>query len=419
MSKTYNIWFCHPYASAPGKGQSKFRGEYFIVNELIKLGHKVSMITSSVEHINGPKVEMSKEVDFERIGQIPYVWLKNRPYEGNGLGRIINMLKHGYSLKKYFRKIADQIGKPDIVLCSAMPAFHYGACRKISKYFQAKLIFKVRDIWPLSLIELMGLHKYHPLCLYVGYTEKKAYKECDSAVCVLDNAKGYMVSRGLSPEKYNWISNGYQPLDVDEEINHLDDDLVKIQELKRSGKFIIGYAGAIGIPNNLEILCDAVSELNDDIQLILLGNGQIKNDLESKYKNAFNIKFIGHKAKSNVPLFLNEFDICYSSVRNLPTLYNHGLSVNKEFEYLFYKKPIIFPEAPQSKLLRNLSTDLMYDSTNPVNSIKKVIEKAKNMPRDKLSAIGQCGKEIIEKEYLYSELVKKYDLLFNQLMSNN
>jgi len=53
--------------------------------------------------------------------------------------------------------------------------------------FNAKLIFEVRDIWPLSVIELGNISSKNPLIKLMSWCEKFAVNKADFIVSTLQN----------------------------------------------------------------------------------------------------------------------------------------------------------------------------------------------------------------------------------------
>ena len=98
-----------------------------------------------------------------------------------------------------------------------------------SKKYKAKLIFEVRDIWPLSLIEIGGFKNSHPFIWLLQKTEDFAYKVSDYVVSVLPYAFEHMKNHGLNIERFRYIPNGIE----------INEELVKVYNNK---VFKVGYA---------------------------------------------------------------------------------------------------------------------------------------------------------------------------------
>src|SRR5690606_12426202 len=155
------------------------------------------------------------------------------------------------------------------------PISFLGASR-LAKKFKALVVFEVRDIWPLTLIEIGGYYPQHPFIRFMQWLEDKAYRDSDAVISNLKNAFVHMVDRGMQREKFSWIANGFS---LDEVRSSLPVDSLTLDRLPKN-KFLVGYAGTFGLANDLYTLIDAAEVLKDfeDINFVLVGGGSDKQD---------------------------------------------------------------------------------------------------------------------------------------------
>ena len=86
---------------------------YYLSKEWVKMGHEVVIVAASFSHLRQKNIEMTAEIKEENIDGIRYIWLKTPEYNGNGFGRIRNMLTFIRKLYSYLPKItADFIPTP-------------------------------------------------------------------------------------------------------------------------------------------------------------------------------------------------------------------------------------------------------------------------------------------------------------------
>ena len=83
------IWYVASYDQP--KGQST--RTYDFSKELVRRGHEVTMFTNGYCHFTQKERLRDDELwRVEMVDGIRVVWLKTRPYVGNGMGRGLNML---------------------------------------------------------------------------------------------------------------------------------------------------------------------------------------------------------------------------------------------------------------------------------------------------------------------------------------
>ncbi|HSN65372.1 MAG TPA: glycosyltransferase family 4 protein [Fusibacter sp.] len=218
----------------------------------------------------------------------------------------------------------------DVVIAASTHLLDILAAQKIKKQTNAKLIFEVRDLWPLTLIELGNMSKWHPFIMLMRKAEKYAYEKADSIVTVLPKAESYMVYRGMHPSKFHYIPNGIEISEWEKEISLPDELFYYLDTVKKLKKPIIGYAGAYGLANDLDLLIDVAKLCPQDFEVVLVGHGPERDRLATRVQQEKikNVKLLHAIPKSCIPAFLKSIDITYISFLPKP-IYRFGISPNK------------------------------------------------------------------------------------------
>jgi len=409
------IWYCHHYAGSPSLGMS-YRPYYF-TQAFNQAGHQAYVIGASHHHLKQASEPQREAIKKQIIEDVPFILLKTRAYRENGLSRLMNMLQYAFKFRTQKKNIMKLTGKPDVIIVSSAHPFHFKTLEKLAKKHGAMLIFEVRDLWPLSLIQLAKLHPIHPLALWIASIEKRAYKQADAVVSLLDKALPYMQRKGLDPERFHVIPNGTHPgmFSLPEK---LPEAMVNyIQVVQQTGAFLVGYAGALGEPNALKYLISAMKHLADkqhNIHLFLLGDGALKADLEAyaAHENLANITFFDGISKHEVPGFLNQMDVLYLGW-NAVDLYQYGVSPNKIFDYMMSETPIIESGGAPDSMIERLGCGVRCEAANPV-AIMNAILQMNELSDEQRLAMGARGKQAVELKYDYQVLARDYLTLFNQ-----
>jgi glycosyltransferase involved in cell wall biosynthesis len=392
-----NIWIINQYAGSRIHGMN-FRSWYF-ANEMKKMGHHPHIISGSFSHMLQKLPEMKAKFQDETVEGVDYTWVKVRSYKGSqSVGRVLVMIQF---MLRLFSLPKKRLPKPDIILVSSLSPFPILNAYFWSKKYKAKLIFEVRDIWPLSLIEIGGMSKFHPLALFFGWFEKFAYKRADKVISLLPEAHEHMISRGMKPEKFVYVPNGFDPAELQKQ-NDLS-EAFKAQIPK--DKFIVGYAGSIGAANAMDYFIDAANllEENDAIAFVMVGKGQHKPELMKKAGK--NVLFMDPVNKDQVQSVLRLFDVCYIGWHK-HSIYRFGISPNKIFDYMFASKPIIHSVNAGNDLVKDADAGFSIDSENP-KLIAETILKVAAMNQDERSKLGKNGHTFVEKYHTYEQLTKK------------
>lgn len=396
------IWLINQYASTPETGMGG--RHYYLAEELAKKGYKVYVIAAAYTHLLRHPPIMSKDVEIEKINDnFNFVWIKLPHYsEAHSKQRVFNWFNFAWKIKK-LKNLS--LYKPDLILYSSPSPFGYMGAKSLANSYNCPFVFEVRDIWPLTLLELGGYSRKHPFIKFMQYIEDTAYKNSDFVVSNLANAVEHMQNRGMETSKFRWIPNGFSLSEVISK-DPLDEDVVvKIPK----NKFIIGYTGTIGVANALDDLINAANLAKEykDIHFILVGNGKEKEELVAKVVELGldNITFIDGIPKKQIQSILALFDTCYIGWHNNP-LYQFGIAPNKLPEYLYSGKPIIHAFSGYGDPVKISKSGVTVHAENP-DAIFAGILELYHMTEDQRKILGENGKKFAIEKFDYSQLANE------------
>jgi len=402
-----NILLINHYAGSLQYGM-EYR-PYYLAREWVRMGHRVIIVAASFSHVRSKQPMVNGNISEELIDDIQYIWIKTPSYKGNSIRRVWNMLTFVGTLTALSKKLSKEF-KPDVVIASSTYPLDIYPAYLISRFAKAKLIFEVHDLWPLSPIEFGKMPKWHPFIIMMQIAEDFAYRKVDRVISILPKALDYMVSRGLTPEKFVYIPNG---IDIDEwqSFNTLlpPQHQETIERLKQEGKFLICYAGSHGITNDLEYFVESAFYLRVlPVALVLVGQGPEKEKLQ-KYvveHNLNNVIFLPHVLKNSIPELLSKMDILYIGWRRSP-LNRFGISPNKLFDYMMAGKPIIHAIEAGNDLVRESGCGISIPPEDPY-VVAEAIKKLMSISSSEREGIGRRGKEYVIDNHDYKILVKKF-----------
>lgn len=403
-----NILLINHYAGSYKHGM-EYR-PFYLAREWSKLGYKVTIVASSCSHLRTHTPCMTDELTEEEIEGIRYVWLKTPAYQGNNLGRVLNILTFVIQLFRYHARLIKQF-QPDVVINSSTYPLDTYPAQLIARKAKAKLVFEVHDLWPLSPIELGGMSPRHPFIMLMQQAENFAYRRSDLVVSLLPKAKVHMQEHGMAAQKFIYLPNG---IDVDEwKINPTqipEQHQETLSQLKRSRQIIIGYAGGHGISNALSFLIDAAASLNNyqSLTFVLVGQGPEKEALQQKAAQLglTNIIFLSPVPKTAVPALLKEMDMLFIGWQKQP-IYRFGISPNKLMDYMMAAKPIIHSISAGNDPVAESGCGISVPAEDPP-AIAKAILQLIGQPVAERQAIGLRGRDYVMAHHDYTVLAKKF-----------
>lgn len=163
---------------------------------------------------------------------------------------------------------------------------------KAAKMKGIKVVAMLQDVWPDNAVQSHLISEGSFLYKYFEMWQKSVYKNADKLICISDDMKDFIVSKGVDADKieviYNW---GYSDDVVD--IPWEENEFVKKYDLSRD-KFYAIYAGNIGKMQNVEIVVNAAKELQDreDIQFLIIGDGAKRETIAEMAAGLKNVRML-------------------------------------------------------------------------------------------------------------------------------
>jgi len=405
-----NVWIINEYAGSPYHGMEL--RHYYIAKKLKERGYNPVIITASFSHLLTSPVEFKDSYKIDAINGIKYLWIKVLRYKGGSdKKRILKWLMFSYKLFFVSKLVEDNIlEKPNFIIASTPEIFHLVPAYKLARKFSSKFIYEVRDIWPLSLVELSNLSYKNPIIYLMDKVEKFTYQKADYVVSLLPNFKLYLEENNISVRNFKIIPNGIC-LEEYKEVEPLPDEILK--RIQRD-KFLVVYTGTFGKANALDHLIKAAKLLKhkNEIHFLLVGKGEEENNLKQLAKGLKNITFLPPVSKKQVQSILKFADVCYIGWRK-KKLYKYGISANKIFDYLYSGKPILHSYSGAGDLISFARAGISVEAENP-EAIKKGILKFFEMPKEDRIKMGKRGKEYVLQHHTYENLVDKWEEVFNE-----
>lgn len=399
------IWIINQTAGKPDSGWGE--RHFFLAQYWVRAGYEVKIISGSYNHlfIHQPIVYKRTFTIEDVIEGITFCWVKIPKYDGGSVFKLWSMLVFAF---KILFLPTSKLKKPSIILVSSMPIFPIVSGWFLKRKHKAsKLLFEVRDLWPLTPIHLSGYSKYHPMVMFMAWFEKFGYRKADAIVSLLPNAHLYIDNISKNPKKFNWIPNG-----IDEKLLPREPLADGILNLIPKNKFIVGYAGTLGMANAMDYFFDAVKQLrnNEHIHFVCIGDGYLKERYIKETKELNNITFIPKIKKTQVQHILQFFDICYVG-RYANALYRYGVSYNKYFDYMLAKKPILESSEPIGSPAEKAGCAHIVAPENS-KAIVSGILKLYSMPQQEIEKMGENGYHYVYKYHNFDFLSQQYLKLF-------
>ncbi len=368
----------------------------------MKNGHEVTIFTSNSSHLTDKLPKFSGGRMEEDINGVRTIWLKVvKGTNSSSMARVLSWIQ--FEWKVLFTSKKD-IKKPDVILASSLSILSIISGFILSRLYKARFILEIRDIWPLSAIQLGGYGPKHAFMWLLGKLEKFGYKKADVIVGTMPNLIEHV--KEVQPDYKTCVCI---PQGIKENFLYssepLDDNF--IAETFSPNTFKITYAGTINHNNPIEVLLKAVSILPEEeqVEAYILGSGELLKFYKEKYAVCNRIKFISPIPKNLVKGFLNHTDLCFDSIE--PAIARFGLSRNKWIDYMNSGKPIICSYSGYESMINEAQCGSFVPFGN-VELLAAEILKYKSLSITDRFEIGNRGRLYLEENRLFKKLSSEY-----------
>ena len=235
-------------------------------------------------------------------------------------------------------RAALRAGRVDVVMGTSPPIFQAVSAWLIALVRRRPLLLEIRDLWPTFAIDL-GVLRNRALIRLSRWLERLLYARAAHLLVNSPAYRDYLISKGVPPDKITLIANG-----VNAEMFTPDAKGERVREaLGLTDKFVVTYAGALGMANDIETILRAAARLveHSAIHFLLVGDGKERARLEAcaRELNVTNVTFAGARAKVEMPEFLAASDACVATLKDIAMF--RTTYPNKVFDYMAAARPTV------------------------------------------------------------------------------
>lgn len=396
------IWIINHYA-AINNGRHPSLAKFFI-----EKGFDTCIILSSFDHSKREYLFKEQIRVITNEDGVKYVYVHSKPeYKSNGVGRILNMISFCRILWSNIKQIKEQVGPPDFVIASSVHPFVWEIGYRLKKKYNTKFIAEIRDIWPLSLMEVANVNKHHPFIWLLEKVEMRAYKRADAIVSTMPYAYKYICKNfPIDREKIYWMPNG---IDVQQYEKNLKSEKLIPAELDKflNAHWCCVYTGSLVESECIPMMLDAFAILKEeDIYFAIIGDGHDVEMLKNK-KDVLaldKVCFFPFVNQNIIGKIIEKSKCCIGAIQDKP-IYRFGLSLNKLNDYLISGKPVVFA-CNYDNVVKDAGQFAIPSDAPDV--MAETLKKIRSLDSDSLVELAENSKALIKEQYDYKVVSENY-----------
>jgi glycosyltransferase involved in cell wall biosynthesis len=301
--------------------------------------------------------------------------------------------------------------KPSVIIVSSLSLLSIISGLIMKWRFKTSLIFEVRDIWPLTIIENGGFSSSNIFVVGLKFLEWLGYKYSDKIVSTMPN---------LAPHVFNIL--GYErdvtciPMGIPREFfsNYSKIFPMHLNSIFPKAQFVVTYAGSIGIDNALETLFAAARKLKNDPRFAFFIIG--KGDLVSHYKAVCcdlpKVVFSDPVSNKQVLPILQSSTVLYFATHSTIVL-DYGQSLNKIIDYMYSGRPVIGSFSGFPSMINEADCG-EFVSAGDATALTETLLKWAEFSAEELDLIGSRGHRWLLDNRRYDQIADSYaDLILS------
>lgn len=383
---------------------------FYLAREWVIAGHDPTVVAADFSHVRSCQPRVSADLEITEEEGVRFRWLRTGSYTRSGAGRVMNIAAFVGKLHLHTARIARE-HRPEVVICSSTYPLDIYAGAHIARAANARLVFEVHDLWPLTPILLGRYSPRHPFIRVLQHAEDWAYAHADVVISILPDACGYMVERGLDPKKFVHVPNGVCIASRDTaDATVLPSALSELISRERArGRFLVGYAGSSALSMSLETLLGTARLLaGAGAAFVLAGGGLGFSPLQRQVAQMQldNFHILGRIPKAAVPGFLASMDALTIAWRH-SRLYQFGVSPNKLFDYMLAGRPILQASAASNDLVSEAGCGFTVPPEDP-QALADAVLRLRRMPQAERGMLGENGRNFVLRRHNYSVLAHQF-----------
>lgn len=341
----------------------------------------------------------------ETVDGVPVVRTFVFPYHGrSSLLRIFNYLSFMCSavLGAWCTPACDVIYVLHPPLTIGVPAWILSVLKR------APFVYDVQDIWPESLPET-GMMSSPRLLGFIGRVARWIYRRAAVVLAITEEGRTRLIANGAPADRVVvpalWVTDKlFRPADGAARVR---------EQFGLEGRFVVMFAGNLGVVQKLDTLIDAAARLHShpEILIVLVGDGMDRDRLEQRARaqQLTNVRFLGRQPFAAMPDFQAAADVLLVHLKRTPI--TDFLVPAKVLMYLATGRPtIVAMEGPASELVQRAQAGLAIPAEDPAALAAAITQLAAMTPAER-EQTGSNGRAYLLRQNSPEHVVDQYEQL--------
>jgi len=385
-----------------------------LTTELVKRGHQVTFVTGAPSYPHGKvfpgyrnRIYQQEELDGVRV-------IRTWSYISPNKAFWPRIFHYGtYSATALFGGLC--AGKPDILVNYSPPLPLGVSAWLLSRLWHVPWVLQLEDLYPDAAVAAGMLHNRAAIAFFEAM-ERFQYRRATHISLIAESFRRNLLGKGVSQEKMSLIPVWADP-DV---VRPLPKENSFRDQHGLVGKFVVMYAGNLGLTSSLEDVLVAAELLHHEpgVRFVIIGEGVKKSDLEkvARTRGLENVIFLPYQPRDLFPGMMAAADLSLvtlnssSSLTSLPS---------KIFNIMASARPILAVSPSESEiavLIKEGECGVNIAPGHPEPLAEAILTLRER--GDLLTAMGQNGRHQLKAKFSRVHCADMYEQMLRSLCQN-
>ena len=376
-----------------------------LATDLAKRGHHVTIVTGAPNYPQG-RIFKGYHNSFFAVETLDDVRvIRTWSYISPSKNLWSRLLHYGtYSATAFYGGLFS--GRPDVIVSYSPPLPLGLSAWLLSRIFRVPWVLQLEDLYPDAAVAAGVMTNKRVINFFVRM-EKFLYRNSERISVISKNFRQVLINKGVQNSKIETIPVWADP----DEVRPMEKQNAFRRKHGLSDKFVVMYAGNIGVTSCLEDMLHAAKILREqkDIQFVIVGEGIRKKELEAEMqtKQLTNILFLPFQPRETFPEMLAAADL---SIVTLNANAAFSSLPSKIFNVMASARPILAVTPPGSEIMQIVDEAGCGWNVPPQSPETLAVTILKLTTCEfELIQMGQNGRVCLEKNYSRNQCVDAYE----------
>jgi colanic acid biosynthesis glycosyl transferase WcaI len=383
-----------------------------LASDLVKMGHTVTMVTGAPSYPYGRvfpgyrnrlyQVEMLDGVRVVRT------WSYISPHKTFWQ----RLLHYGtYSLSAFYGSLL--AGRPDILVSFSPPLPLGFSAWALSRLWTIPWVLQLEDLYPEAAVAA-GVLQEGAVVRFFEWMARFQYRRATHISVIAEAFRTSLLAGGFPEERITLIANWADP-DI---LRPLPKENAFRSQHAAGRRFLVLYAGNLGLTSSLEDVLAAAARLKDDpdVYFLIIGEGVKGPALEdfARENGLDNVSFLPYQPRQQLPEIMASADISLVTLNSDSAL---SSLPSKVFSIMASARPILAITPSQSELAHLVEASGCGITVAPgqPQALVEAIQEYKNQ-LTVLQGMGLRGRIQLETKYTRAGCVGSYEQMLLDLV---